>query len=119
MPDELVNNNQQNISVSGTKWDQICHDKYIRHILMEPYIHCHNAAEVSCREILRIYYKRRVHKGVPKLLFPYLVNWFCDTRNATALDIPELDGKTPRDRLIGKTYYISHLIIHEFYDPVK
>ena len=31
---ELVTDNHQNVSVSGTKLDQICPDKYIRHILM-------------------------------------------------------------------------------------
>ena len=33
VPDELVTNNQKNVSVSGPKWDQIFRDKNIRHIL--------------------------------------------------------------------------------------
>ena len=52
-------------------------------------------------------------------MFPYLVNWFCDTRNATALDIPELEGKTPQAWLIVKLDDIRHLRMHDFYDPVK
>ena len=60
-----------------------------------------------------------VHKGVPKRLFPYLINWCCDTRNATALDILEIDSKTPRERLIGKKDNISHILMHDFYETVK
>ena len=43
--DELVTNNHQNISVSGTKWDQICREKDIRHMLTEPYRYWQNSAE--------------------------------------------------------------------------
>ena len=55
VPDELVIDNHQNISGSGTKWAQICHDKDIRHMLMYPYIHWHKATEGSWREIQRLY----------------------------------------------------------------
>ena len=88
-------------------------------MLTQPYIHWKNSAEGSCREILRLYKKKRVHKGVQKRLFSYLINWCCNTRNTTALDIPELYGKTPWDRLISETDDISHLLMYDFYDPVK
>ena len=88
VPDELVTDNNQDVLVSGTKWAQICNDKDVRHMLTEPYIHWYNIAEGSWREILRIYEKKCVQKGVSKRLFPYLVNWCCDRRNATALYIP-------------------------------
>ena len=78
-----------------------------------------NAAEGSWREILRLYKKKRVQKGVPKRLFPYLMNWCCNTCNETALDIPDIDGKTTRAWLLGKTDDIRHLLMHDFYDPVK
>ena len=74
--DELVTKNHQNVSGSVTKWAQICCDKDIRHTRLDPYIHWQNAAEGSWRDILRIYEKKSVNKGVPKQLFPYLINWF-------------------------------------------
>ena len=52
-----------------------------------------------------------------KRLFIHLINWCCNTRNAAALDIPELDGKTQQAWLIGKTDDISHLLVHDLYDP--
>ena len=117
--DELVTENHQNASGSGTKWAQICRDKDILHMVMEPYIYWKNAAEGSWREILRLYKKKRIQKGVQKRLFPYLVNWCCNTLNATALDIPELDGKTPRAQMLGKTGDISHHLMYDLYAPVK
>ena len=33
--------------------------------------------------------------------------------------MPELDGKTPRAWMLGKTDNISHFPTHDFYDPVK
>ena len=63
--------------------------------------------------------EKRIRKGVPKILCSYLINWCCDTRNVTALDIPELDRKTPQAWLIGETDDISHLLMHDFYDPVE
>ena len=72
--DELVTDNHQNNSGSGTKLVQICRRKDIRQMLTETYSHWRNAAEGSWREIIRLYNKKRVQKGVPKRLFPYLIN---------------------------------------------
>ena len=44
---ELVTNNHQNVSGSGTKWAQICREKDIHHMLMDTYKHWQNAAERS------------------------------------------------------------------------
>ena len=93
--DELVTNYRQNVSGSGTKCAQILCDKDICHMLTETYRYWKNVAEVSFREILRLYEKKRIQKGVPKQLFTYLINWCCTTRNATALDIHELGGQKP------------------------
>ena len=119
VPDEFVTNNNQNVSVSGTKWAQIFRDKDIRHMLTDPYSHWQNAAEESQRKIIRIYEKKRVQKGVPKRLFTYLINWCCDTRNATALETPELDSKTPHAWMLSETDDISHILMHDFYNPFK
>ena len=119
VPDELFTDNHQNFSVSGTKWYQIWPDKDIRHMLTDPYSHWQNSAEGSWREILRIYDKNRIHKGVPKRLFPYLSNWRYNTCNVTSLDITNIDGKTPRAWLLWETDYISHLLLHDFYGPFE
>ena len=66
-------------------------------MLTEPYRNWQNAAEGSWREILRFYEKKRVHKGVQKRLSPYLINYCCNFRNSTSLDIIKLNGKTPQD----------------------
>ena len=47
---ELVTNNHQNISGSGTKWAQIFREKYIHHMLIDTYKHWQNAAERSLRD---------------------------------------------------------------------
>ena len=117
--DELVTDNHQNNSGSGTKLVQICRRKDIRQMLTETYSHWRNAAEGSWREIIRLYNKKRVQKGVPKRLFTYPINWFWDTYNATALDIPELGGNTPLAQLLGKTDDMSQLLMHDFYDLFK
>ena len=57
-----------------------------------------------------------VHKDFSIQLFPYLINWCYNTRNVTALEISELGGKTPRDRMLGETDDTSHLLMHELYD---
>ena len=36
VPDEIVTDKHQNVSESGTKWAQICRDKDINHMIMEP-----------------------------------------------------------------------------------
>ena len=87
-------------------------------MLMDPYIHWQNSAEISLIEILRLYEKKRVHKGVPKLMFTHIINWRCNTQNTTAPYIPEIDSKTPRNMLPSETDDISHLLMHDFYDPV-
>ena len=56
---------------------------------------------------------------MPKQLFPYLINWFWATLNSTALDIPDLDGKTPQAWLLKETDDISHLLMHDLYDLVE
>ena len=88
-------------------------------MLTDPYSHWQNAAEESRRKIIRIYEKKRVQKGVPKRLFTYLINWCCDTRNATALETPELDSKTPHAWMLSETDDISHILMHDFYNPFK
>ena len=40
-------------------------------------------------------------------------------RNTTTLYIPEIDCKTPRDWMLGETDDISHIFMHDLYDPVK
>ena len=60
-----------------------------------------------------------VHKDFSIQLFPYLINWCYNTRNVTALEISELDGKTPGAWLLGETDDIRHIIIHDFYDTVE
>ena len=46
-------------------------------------------------------------------------NWRCNTCNVTALDIPEVDGKTPRARLLGETDDISHILMHYLCGPFE
>ena len=72
--DEIVTNNHQHVSGSVTKWYQICSKNYMSHMLTDPYSYLQNASEGSWREILRLYKKKRVQKGVPKGVFPYLMN---------------------------------------------
>ena len=45
--------------------------------------------------------------------------WFCDTCNATSLDIPDIDVKTPQARLLDKMDDISHIRMHNFFDLVE
>ena len=71
--DEFITDNHQHISGSGTKWDRICREKYIHHMIADTYCHWQNSTEGSWRDILRLYEKKCVQKGVPQLLSPYLI----------------------------------------------
>ena len=77
-----------------------------------------NAAKASIRELKKGVVKVMRMTGAPRRLWSYALKWCTHVRQLTASDIPELDGRTPFEHVVGSTPDISPLAMLQFYQPV-
>ena len=83
-----------------------------------PYSPWQNAAERSIREIKRFIRRKIKQMRAPKRLWGYAGKWGAAIRRLTALDIPELEGRTPTERITGSTPNITPYLMFDWYQPV-
>jgi len=100
------------------KGQAIANEYHINLKVSVPYSPWQNAAEGSVRENKR-FTRRKLHQtGAPKRLWSFTSKWGAALRRLTALDIPELEGRTPYERVTGATPNITPYAMFEWYQPV-
>ena len=97
---------------------QIANEYKINLKVTVPYSPWQNKAETTVRELKR--YVRRVtrRKNAPKRLWSFAGKWGAAIRRLTALDIPELEGRTPMENVTGSTPNITPYAMFDWYQPV-
>ena len=85
---------------------------------VEAYTPNKNLAEAAIRELKRHYRRVMLETQAPEVLWDYCLEWCAMIRSHTALNIHELDGKTPATRMTGDTSDISFLAEFGWYDWV-
>ena len=85
---------------------------------VEPYMHNLNFAETCIREVLRLYNRFMVLRGIPKVLWDRCFVYCCELRSHMVLGHHEQDGECGATIIYGETADISHLAEFSFYDWV-
>lgn len=89
------------------------------HILpVEPYMHNLNYAETCIREVLRLYHRFMISRGIPKVLWDRCFVYCCEIRSHMALGHYDQEGECGATIIFGETADISHLAEFSFYDWV-
>ncbi len=85
---------------------------------IEPMVSNQNKAEANIRELKWMFMKEMTSKHVPEVLWDECLEWCALVRSHTALNIQELQGRTPMGMLTGDTPDISFLCEFGWYDWV-
>ena len=97
---------------------QIANEYHVNLKVTVPYSPWQNKAEASVRENKR-FTRKILHKTkAPLRLWSYASKWGAAIRRLTALDIPELDGRTPYEHVTGSTPNITPYAMFDWYQPV-
>ena len=83
-----------------------------------PYSPWQNLAEAAIREMKRFVRTMIRRRKAPKRLWAYCAKWGVSLRRLTALSIPELDERTPSERVTGSTPDITAYCLFEWYQAV-
>jgi len=99
-------------------WGAICRKYRIKQEQTLPYSKWRNLAEASVRE-MKISIRRATRRTrSPKRLWCYLAEWVAAIRRLTALDLKQLEGRTPTEDVLGSTPDISPYGMFDWYQPV-
>jgi len=116
VPKQLVTDGANEMQQS--KGRAIANEYHIDLKVTVPYSPWQNKAESTVRELKRVT-RRKIHeKKAPKRMWSYAGKWAAALRRLTALDIPELDGRTPHEHVTGGTPDITTYTLFDWYDPV-
>ena len=69
-----------------------------------------NIAEHVIREVMRHFWRVMSETGAPEILWDYCLEWCALIRSHTALNIRQLNGKTPATMMTGDTSDISFIV---------
>ena len=116
IPQTMVSDGARELFLGKSR--EICNEYRIKMEKTVPYSPWQNAAEASIRELKKGVVKIMRTTGAPRRLWSYALKWCSHVRQLTASDIPELDGRTPFEHVIGSTPDISPLAMFQFYQPV-
>lgn len=83
---------------------------------VEPYMHNLNFAETCIREVLRLYHRFMISRGIPKVLWDRCFVYCCEIRSHMALGHYDQEGECGATIIFGETADISHLVEFSFYD---
>jgi len=104
IPFQMVTDNHNSYVGKDSDFHKICRNKDIQQLAIEPYSHWQNQAEAAIRELKRLFNKVQKSTGMPRKLWDHLLEWCSDIRNITALNIPELHGRTPFEKVMGYNF---------------
>lgn len=116
IPQEVVTDNAWEETKGD--WLKICKTYRIRQLHSVPYSHWQIAAERSIGEAKKCIKRKLRHTGAPKRLWCHCGNWVTGIRRHTALDMPQLKGKTPTAHQTGRIDDISAWAMFDWYQPV-
>lgn len=116
IPQIIVSDNAQ--EEIRSEWGATCRKYRIKQEQTVPYCKWRNLAEASVRECKVGVRRATRRKGSPKRLWCYLVDWVCAIRRLTALDIKQLNGRSPTEDVLGSTPDISAYSMFDWYEPV-
>ena len=87
----------------------MCRKAQCRVLPIEAYTSNVNLCEGDIREAKRQLRRVMIAKGIPEVLWDWVLEWVCMTRSNTALNIRGLEVTTPATKMCGDTCDISHL----------
>jgi hypothetical protein len=92
---------------TGGNWKKEMQHYRIVQKWTEPYTQWQNKAESEIRELKRIIRRAMQLAHTPKRLWDFCGQWAAAIRRRTALDIPDLDGRTPDENVHARVVDIS------------
>ena len=116
IPQTLVTDNAK-AEMQG-EWAATCRRYRIKMEQVLPYSQWRNLSEASIRELKIGIHKATRRRGSPKRLWCYCSTWVAAIRRLTALDLPQLEGRTPAEFVLGSTPDISAYAMFDWYEPV-
>lgn len=102
----------------GGKFLEVCKQYHIDRKITTPYSPWRNKAEASIRELKTAIRKMLRRSGAPRRLWCYAGQRAAALRRLCALDIVQLDGRTPFEAVTGTTPDISSYAQFDFYELV-
>jgi len=99
-----------------SEWGATCWKYWIKQEQTVPYCKWRNLAEASVRKCK--VGVRRVTQQKGSCLWCYLFNWVCAIRHLMALDIKQLNGRSPTEDVLGSTPDILVYSMFDWYQPV-
>ena len=116
IPQTIVSDNAS--EETQGKFEETCRKYRIEQKQTVPYSPWHNLAEASIRE-LKVGIRRTMRrKRMPKRLWCFAAQWVAATRRLTALDLPQLEGRVPEEKVLGSTPDISSHAMFDMYEVV-
>ena len=116
-PREMVTDGHKSYVGKKAEFKKICVSNMIEQLQTEPHSHWQNLSEGSIRELKRLFLRVMKSTGMPRKLWDHLLQWCSDVRNIIALNIPELHGRTPTEKLFGYTPNITPYLDFQPWDP--
>ena len=116
IPQTLISDGAQELFHGRSR--EICNEYRIKQEVTVPYSQWQNAAEASIRELKKGVIRKLRQTGAPRRTWSYALKWVASVRQLTASDIPELNGRTPFEHVLGSTPDISPMALFDFYQPV-
>lgn len=116
VPQTVVSDGAKELMLGRAK--EIANEYRVETKATVPYSHWQNQAEGSIREIKKGTRRKLRQTGAPLRTWSYCAKWVTAIRRFTASDIPELDGRTPYEYVVGSTPDISPLALFDFWELV-
>ena len=116
IPQTIVADNAKELNLG--EWKKICQRYHIQQKSTIPYSPWTNLAESSIRELKKGITRASRRQRSPKRLWCYCGEWVAAIRRLTALNIKQLDGRTPHEHVTGSTPDISAYAMFDWYEPV-
>jgi Reverse transcriptase (RNA-dependent DNA polymerase) len=103
---------------TGGGWKKEMQHYRIKQKWSEPYSQWQNKAESEIRELKRVIRRTMQFENAPKRLWDFCGIWVAAIRRRTALDISELDGRTPDENIHARVVDISAYAQFNWYSLV-
>ena len=117
IPMQMVTDGHNSYVGRESDFYKTCRNRDVQLLLTEPGSSWQNKAEAAIRELKRLFDRVLKLTNMPPKLWDHLLEWCSDIRNVTALNIPELHGRTPTEKVLGYTPDISPYLDFMPWDP--
>ena len=116
IPQTIVSDNAP--EATKGEWRRTCQKYHVQQKVTVPHSPWSNLAEASIREIKRSVRKVMRKTSAPRRTWCYCSQWVTEVRKLTALNIPQLQGRTPYEDVLGSTPDITPFALFDWYQVV-